>query len=697
MIIYFLLNLLLGTANAEVTYSCPTSYEALGIPRIRTVSIEASYYCFGLHHGRDRAWQMDYFRRIGEGRNAEIHGVSHLKSDLMMRLVNLPQEAKRLWEEFPQDKKSLLQLYARGVNEGFETGKLVREFLDLGITPRPWRPEDSLLVLLLQSFDQTRKTFTQDYDDEKLRHTWGDKARTLFGDGPLPWDNTILKDGEYLKREAMPVKTVQTLPLDFRLWAPIPTVFGRASGSNNWVVSKEKSRSGNALLANDPHLDLKTPLFWYWVSLETGDKKLVGASLPGVPVVASGTNGKVAWGLTNSYLNSADAVFVTDLREEQVETMRPWVWIKFGFIKLPFFFKSFEHLKTGERVLPLEHDGPHRLLLRWTGYSLTAKDLLPMFDLPSVENVSDMDRLLGGLGLPSWNFVFADRTGRIGYRLVGKTYKHTAPLPLGIQALKYEEFSQPAYLTPEERPRVIDPKRGYVYSANNRHWPNDGKFFGGRAYTASFRGFRIDELLAGPQDVESFKNIQCDRQVVDARFFLPKLRRYLPKLSLDWQKMDASDDSRDLPIYRRIMDRLLELWKLDEAALYRLLDELTPKQVQELEAIVAEAQKDIDSRSWGEVHKLSFPHLSKSERWKFAPEIPGVGDTHSVDPGTARWNKDRRVYEQSSGASMRMIVEMGQVPRIWLVLPGKNRDYQEASGGSPWLDWKRCQYTELKF
>ncbi len=697
MLIPLLFNLLFAAAKAEVSYACPATSEALGIPRIQTVSIEASYYCFGFHHGRDRAWQMDYFRRVAEGRNAEVLGFSHLKTDLMMRLVNLPVEAQRLWDEFPEDKKSLLRLYARGVNEGFETGKLSQEFLDLGVTPEPWKPEHSLLVLLLQSFDQTRKTFTQDYEDEKLRRVWGEQGKTLFGDGPLPWDNTILKEGEYEKREGTPGKTVQVRPKDVRLWAPIPTVFGQASGSNNWVVAKEKSRSGNALLANDPHLDLKTPLFWYWLSLETGDKKLVGASLPGVPVVASGTNGKVAWGLTNSYLNSADAVFVTDLKDDQVETFRPLVWIKFGFIKLPFFFKSFERLKTGERVLPLEHDSPHRLLLRWTGHTLTAKDLLPMFDLHAVEDVGGMDRLLGGLGLPSWNFVFADRTGRVGYRLVGKTYKHTAQLPFGVCSLTYDEFSRPSFLAPEERPRVIDPKRGYVYTANNRHWPRDAKFFGGRAYTASFRGFRIDELLAGPQDVESFKQIQCDRQVVDARFFLPKLRRYLPQLALDWKRLEATDDSRDLPLYRRIMDRLLDQWRVDEAALYRLLDGPTPKQIQELETIAAEAAKDVGPRSWGEVHRLSFSHLSKNEGWVFSPEIPGVGDSHTVDPGTARWNKDRGLYEQTSGASMRMIIEMAQVPRIWLVLPGKNRSYQGGPDGTSWQNWKRCEYTELKF
>jgi hypothetical protein len=77
--------------------------------------------------------------------------------------------------------------------------------------------------------------------------------------------------------------------------------------------------------------------------------------------------------------------------------------------------------------------------------------------------------------------------------------------------------------------------------------------------------------------------------------------------------------------------------------------------------------------------------------------MPGFGDTHSVDPGTARWNKNSNRYEQVSGASMRMIIEMtARGPKIWLALPGLNRKYEQHEGRSPWLGWKNCQYSEVK-
>src|SRR5690606_20515457 len=127
------------------------------------------------------------------------------------------------------------------------------------------------------------------------------------------------------------------------------------SGSNNWVVSKHKSKTGKALFANDPHLDLKTPIFWYWVNFHTPELKVIGASVPGVPVVVSGTNGDVAWGLTNSYLNSADIFFLKDVKDSDIEEFRPTVNVKWWIFKLPFFFKSFERLKTGHRLLPLDN------------------------------------------------------------------------------------------------------------------------------------------------------------------------------------------------------------------------------------------------------------------------------------------------------------------------------------------------------
>ncbi len=639
---------------------------------------------------------MDYFRRTAQGRNSEVLGFKQLKADLMMRLLNLEGLSKTIWGSFEGEKKLFLERYAEGANEGFKTGHLSAEFKKLNFSPEEWKPEHTILVLLLQSFDQTRKTFMRDYDEEKNKEFWKDKAVRLFDEDHLPWASTILKKGEYPTRESeLPQTTSVSLPAN--LWSPFPTIFGNESGSNNWVVSKNKSKSGKALFANDPHLDLKTPLFWYWINFKLPQGKVLGASLPGVPVVVSGTNGNVAWGLTNSYYNSADIMALKDLSDDDLEVIWPRVDVKLWFLKIPFFFKSFERLKSGRPILPLETELKYKLALKWSGYSLKASDFYPMFDLFKGNNVTEIHEVILNVGIPSWNFVFADKKGDIGYGLVGKTYKTTSKTAYGIPLVTLEEFHKEEFLKSNEKPSLLKPTRDYIYSANNRHFPEDAKFYGGRGYSKSFRGLRIEEMLQGPQDIEIFKAIQCDIEAIDARFFLPKLNQFLnvPEFK-NWNRL-AVDHSKIVPIYRRLMDLTMNEWKVNEYALYRLLDNLNEEQKKELQRFYQEAKTDIGERQWSDVLIANFPHMSKSEEFNFSPRLPGVGDKHSVNPGTSRWNEQHKVYDHYSGASMRLIIEMGEVPKIYLSLPGLNRLYDQRPDFSPWEEWRRCEYREVNF
>lgn len=451
------------------------------------------------------------------------------------------------------------------------------------------------------------------------------------------------------------------------------------------------------MLANDPHLDLKTPLFWYWIHLKNESDEVIGASLPGVPLVASGTNGNVAWGLTNAYINTADAVFVKDLPPNEIETIRPLVWIKFWFLKLPFFFKSFERTKSGTPVLPLDVPSEEKMFLRWTGFSLNSSDITPMFSLPEVKTVAEMEEKLRSVGVPAWNFVFADTEGKIGYRVVGKILRSVGKTLFGMQKVSYQELTKSEEFSPEERPHVLNPSREYVYSANNRHFPEDAELNGGRGYAFSFRGNRIDELLQPKQDLESFKKIQCDRQVVDAKYFVPLYLTHLDIPELRNWDFISLETSRGTAIYRRFTDLLMEKWDVNEYGLWRLLKVKSEKQIKEMKDVYQAALKDVAGRSWGDLHKLAFAHLSKNADWKFAPEMGAAGDSHSVDPGTAKWNEERKVYEHNSGASMRMIIEMDKRPRIHLVMPGFNRLYTQSLENNPWGDWKDCKYTKISF
>lgn len=698
MIIFFSLLFASLSSFATSDIKCEATYDDLGITRQKVNSMQEFYYCFGYHHGKDRAWEMDYFRRVAQGRNAEVYGFSSLKSDLMMKLLDLPTLADRLYNELPQQHKEWLKAYAQGANEGFITGKNAREFQDIGYEPEQWLPEHSVLVLTLQSFDQTRKTFFRDYEEEKLKEHWKDKTEELFNEDEVPWFNTILKKGEYPTSENLK-RAVYTPPKKIQLWENFPEVFGKESGSNNWVISKEKSKNGYAMLANDPHLDLKTPLFWYWINLQAPDVSLIGASVPGVPVVVSGTNGKVAWGLTNAYINTADAVFLKDYPEDFITSFRPTVYVKFGPFKLPFFFKSFEKTKDGDLILPLELENEDKMVLRWTGFGLKGHHMVEMFNLANARSVTEMNEKLKTVGVPAWNFVFADSAGDIGYRVIGEAYRDVQKDPYGVSYEKIAEFKQKQLLDPMERPHVLKPARNYIYTANNRHWPVDSAFYGGRGYSYSFRGFRIDELLKeGKHDVESFKKIQCDRQAVDARFFVEKILKVMDIPEFKNWNFDTAERSLAPSLYRRLMDLLMEGWQVNEYALYRLLDRLDEKQKMELSSFVKVAREHVSGRPWGDFHRLTFAHLSKNDEWKFSPEVPGIGDNHSVDPGTSKWDPDHRSYEQFSGASMRMIVVMKEIPEIYLALPGYNRNYTERQAEIPaWAEWRACLYNKISF
>ena len=697
MIIVFIMSLLM-TSFASAEINCEASYNQIGVTYQTVKSLDQYYYCFGYHHGKDRAWQMDYFRRVAQGRNAEIYGYSSLKSDLMMRLLDLPSLASRLYQGLPIENKNWLTSYSKGANKGFQEGKSAKEFKDLNFSPEPWSPEHSILVLVLQSFDQTRKTFFRDYEEEKSKEHWKEKASNLFNEEDAPWFNTILKDGEYEKKSQV-LKTSYSPPQKITLWENFPEVFGKESGSNNWVISKSKSKNGYAMLANDPHLDLKTPLFWYWINFKTPEFNIVGGSLPGVPVIVSGTNGHVAWGLTNAYINTADAVFLKDYPRDYFVTFRPKVDVKLGFLKLPFLFKSFEKTKDGDPVLPLELDHNQKVVLRWTGFKMKSHQIVPMFNLMKAMDVNQMDNALKGVGVPAWNFVFADERGDIGYRVVGDAFKEQKMDEFGISSETLSEFRNKELLHPMERPHVLRPKRNYIYSANNRHWPRDSKFYGGRGYTLSFRGHRIDELLKdGMHDLNSFKKIQCDRQAVDAKFFVPKILKLINIPEFKTWNYETSNNSIAPSLYRRLMDLLMEGWQVNEHALFKLLDQLSESQKRELASFLQVARDQISGRTWGEVHRLTFAHLSKNEDWKFAPELEGLGDNHSVDPGTSKWDPDKKSYEQFSGASMRMIVLMKPIPEIYLSLPGHNRNYTEKQSSSPaWKEWKACEYNQITF
>jgi penicillin amidase len=705
----------LNLARASSEPTCRIHIDSNGLVFIKVSESENEAVCMGYAHGRYRAVQMDHLRRVALGQTAEIYGFSHLKADLSMKLLNFPRWAQPILDTMSEKGRKFLEDYSRGVNRGLKesnqqpVGELASGYPKIS----DWTPLDSIIILLLQSFDQTRKTFSTEIENSKAIQKWGaEQAKVLNQIEKSPWETTILKKDElsFLKNtisEGSKSAPQSIVAGNFEQieW---PEVFGEEGGSNSWILQPKLTKEKVAILANDPHLDLKTPIFWLWLNIETPEHNTIGATLPGVPVVAAGTNQFVSWGVTNSYYNSADGILIS--KDLDLISINPMVWVKWYSFKIPFFFKKFERTPEGFPILPIEVPGVDRkIALVWSGFFLKGSDIEPMFTMSHSQSVSVIDSNMAKIGLPSWNFVYADVKGNIGFRTIGKLTKNTTDV-FGFREQKEPLNQALDFLSPEQNPQAMNPKRGWLVTANNKHYPANSSLSGGMSYTQGFRAYRVEELLAKNKvhTLEGLQQIQCDILAVDAKFFVPHILKVLmapefvelsQKLS-QWDYL-ANEDCQVCGIYRLGMMKAMESLQVTETGLFGLANNNAPEWRAAIETSFRQALSEVGFNAWGLMHKNKFSHVSQQEKWNYSPEISTPGDKHTVNPGTSYWDGPEKKFWHTNGASLRMIVKMTKTPEVYLTLPGMNVEYHSKNPNKvktyPWRDWVQCRQQKVQW
>ncbi|MBL7716511.1 MAG: penicillin acylase family protein [Bdellovibrionales bacterium] len=755
--------LVLMAPAAVASSGCETFEDANGVIHFRATDELETFRCFGWVHGRNRGWQMDFLRRTYQGRAAEIVGFSGVKTDFFMRIMNFQGRAEVIWQTLPEDFKVKWQAYADGVNLGFQALKASGNSYELKKTGQaldPWEPTHSVGMLLLQAFDQTRRGFEIEVEESRKQKNFPNFAPLNIEDHSVPWAATILKDGEYKKSQTAAVQSAVVTRPSAEVMAQVSDWMGRSEnlgGSNNWVVSGARTKNGKPLLANDPHLSLKHPPFWHWVhpefappaSAKVAGWEAIGATLPGVPLVVSGANRSLAWGLTNSYLDAGElgSVSDSDIDPSRLVKIRPVVWFKWGFVKIPIFWKSFYRIRmedgptglTEMPVLPIDEEKGRKLVLRWTGLELKGSDIQSFTSVMSSKNSAEVQKIFRQVGMPSFNFVFGDTSGGIGYQLVGRVFGKQSPPGPGIAQRTLQDLIQIPVLSPEDRPSVLNPKRGFVATANNRHWPKDALFHGGRGYSRPFRAHRIEELLqATPKhDVESFRKLQCDYQAQDARYLAPLIQESFAKsafrdrvirqgkvsddryqkfiaLLAEWKTKGYQTDPscRICAWYRRLSDRVGMKSGLIEASVYQIYT-AKKEYLESFESVLADAFSEVaedfdqDMKTlgreefplWAVYHRASFEHLGTQKLFP-SGSMATPGDAQTVSPGSSEYRENENRYEHVWGASHRLIVELTQPVTVRVQLAGPNADTENKnleSQGSPWMKWNECSIQSQIF
>ncbi|HYG62644.1 MAG TPA: penicillin acylase family protein, partial [Thermoanaerobaculia bacterium] len=301
--------------------------DAAGIPTIQGASRRDVAFAEGYVHAQDRLFQMDLMRRQSAGELAELFGPGVVQADRDVRVHRFRARAARLLQESPPQVREILEAYAQGVNAGRASlGGDPFEYLAMRAKPSPWRAEDSFLVLFsmfMQLNDEegmTERTLSQ------LREAVPPALFEFLTPQGTAWDSPLV--GDRLPSPPVPGPQVCNVPA-----RPAPAAEPKAAsltppaprevpGSNGWVVAGSHTADGGALLANELHLGLMVPNLWYRVSLSWPDgaggrHRVTGVTLPGAPAMVLGSNGRVAWGVTNS------AIDTTDLITLEVDPARP--------------------------------------------------------------------------------------------------------------------------------------------------------------------------------------------------------------------------------------------------------------------------------------------------------------------------------------------------------------------------------------
>ncbi|HEX6113341.1 MAG TPA: penicillin acylase family protein [Geminicoccaceae bacterium] len=500
------------------------------IPHIEAASPLDASFALGFVHAQDRLWQMEFQRRLGAGRLAEILGAAALPSDRFMRTLGFYRRAEASLAHLKPATLAWLEAYADGVNAFLATrsGPLPLEFLILRHTElEPWRPADSLVWLRLMALD-----LATNYRDELMRARL---ARRLSAEQ--------IADIWPTYPESAPVTLLElarSVPWD-ELAAVLPPAGPGGVGSNAWVVGPKRSTTGGALLANDPHLGLQAPGVWYLAHLDTPGLDLVGATLPGIPAVVLGHNGTVAWGFTNTGADTQD-LFIERLDpEDPTRYLTPDGPAPFevseerirvaGAPPAALTVRATRHGPVISDLLPdaAAFGGDRVVALAWSALADDDLGLQALLGIGQARNWQEFVAALRDVSAPMQNIHYADASGHIGFIAPGRVPirkngdgRWPAPGWAG-------EYDWQGWVPFGALPQTTDPADGVLFNANNRVVPADYPYLLTADWEAPHRARRLAQLLEraafGPAD---FAAIQADVHSLLAEDLLPILLAAAP-------------------------------------------------------------------------------------------------------------------------------------------------------------------------
>jgi len=443
-------------------------YDENGVAHIEANNQSDLYLALGYTHAKDRLFQMELMRRLAEGQLSEIFGEDLVETDTLFRTLGLHDYAKKFVANTDTSSASwsAMTQYIAGVNAFQNEGKLPIEYSILGITPREFKPEDSIAVSGYIAY-----SFAVGFKTEPLMSfiadSLGPQYLDIFDlDMPATQPVAGISDDTYSSLAKLAKITTLNQSL------------GQFEGSNAWSISGSKTDSGMPILASDPHISFSVPGVWYEAHLKAPGYEFYGYHQALIPVALMGHNRKLGWGVTmfqnddmDFYLEKRHPVdnklIYRDNKYEALTTRNETINIKGG--------TSVDIEINSSSIGPIinnvysNFDDTQPVSL-WWAFLKTPNPLIEAFyDMNHADNLQQFQSALEKVHSPGLNFMYADARNNIGWwsaGLIPKRPDHIAPwhiLDGSNEKNLPTEFYDFSY-----NPQLVNPPQGYIISANQR-------------------------------------------------------------------------------------------------------------------------------------------------------------------------------------------------------------------------------------
>ncbi|RIV27629.1 penicillin acylase family protein [Fibrisoma montanum] len=729
-------------------------FDDLGIPHVFAQNDYDAYFAQGYLTARDRLWQMEFQTHAAAGRLSEIVGERALDFDRYNRRLGLGYGAEKAVQTMMVNPTSrqIVEAYTAGINAWISQltpADYPIEYKLLGYAPEPWAPIKC--AYLLKQMTSTLASGADDLEMTNILRKFGPAITAdLFPSYPTRED-PIIPPGTKWDFAALPLpkppadsgRLLDQTASRFDVHIPRPN---REIGSNNWAVGAQKSATGYPILANDPHLGLSLPSIWYQIQLVTPTMNVYGASLPGAPGVVIGFNKDVAWGVTNV---GADILDFYTVRFKDASRQAYWhdgqwkpVRQRIEVIKVkgkPVVQDTVLYTHHGPVVYspntqPFRGNIPVGHAARWVAHE-PANDLMCFYHLNRAKTYDDYTKALAQYAAPAQNFVFASNQ------------KDIAISPNGYFPLKYKnqgkfilDGTNPAddwhgRIPPDQNPRVKNPPRGFVSSANQSSTDPSYPYYINWEFAPSERGRRINQRLSAMQraTVDSLRQLQNDNYNLKAADALPICLPLLKADALNSNHQKAlavlktwrlNNDTTEIgpTIFNEWMNRLMQTVWNDEFG----GNDSVPLRMPSFDRTLTLMQRDPNARWFDNVRTpareslidvvtqsfsaacdtLAKQHGAIGRSWAWGPHkgtdirhlLPGLDAFSVLNLNVGGGSGIVNATSERWGPSWRMVVALGPQPKAYGLYPGG----QSGNPGSPLYQnmiekWAKGELYELLY